>query len=68
MTHKHYFIYCIRSTQGLRERQSQPELANQGVALSDNNDDDDDGPLAHPLHRLCDYMFAGRIRDEQAVD
>jgi uncharacterized protein len=55
-------------TKGLRERlQSQRELANQGLALSDC-DDDENGPLAHPLHRLCDFVFAGHITDAQAVE
>jgi hypothetical protein len=45
-------------TLGLRmQLQSQPELANQGLALHD------DEPLAHPLHRLCDFVCAGRSRD-----
>jgi len=41
-----------------------PELSNQGVTIPFDN-------LcrikAHPLHRICDGVFAGKITDDQAV-
>jgi hypothetical protein len=37
-----------------------PYLANEGIGL-------DDHPKLHPLHRLCDVVFAKKITDEEAV-
>ena len=39
-----------------------PSLANAGVPLCEG-----DLRTAHPLHRLCDAVFAKKISDEQAV-
>lgn len=39
-----------------------PSLANEGVPLDDNH------AKGHPLHRVCDAVFAGRITDEQAIE
>jgi ankyrin repeat protein len=40
-----------------------PNLANEGVALGDNN-----SKKGHPLHRLCDAVFGKKITDEQAIE
>ncbi|MGN6639255.1 MAG: ankyrin repeat domain-containing protein [Mucilaginibacter sp.] len=39
-----------------------PALANEGVALPDNQ------AKGHPLHRICDAVFAGKITEEQAIE
>src|ERR1700739_924460 len=39
-----------------------PGLANEGVALPDN------AAKGHPLHRICDAVFSGKITDEQAIE
>jgi hypothetical protein len=39
-----------------------PGLANEGVALPGND------RKGHPLHRICDAVFVGRITDELAVE
>lgn len=36
--------------------------ANEGVALPDN------AAKGHPLHRICDAVFSGKISDEQAIE
>jgi len=49
--------------EGLRQALSEnPSLANQAIAL------EDDSPLAHPLHRICDGVFNGEYSDEQAAE
>ncbi|MDB5145052.1 MAG: ankyrin repeat protein [Mucilaginibacter sp.] len=40
-----------------------PNLANEGVTLGDNNP-----KKGHPLHRLCDAVFAKKITDKQAIE
>jgi uncharacterized protein len=40
-----------------------PKLANEGIALSFFCTD-----KAHPLHRICDAVFAKTITDDQAVE
>ena len=40
-----------------------PKLANEGVLLDDGNPN-----KGHPLHRLCDAVFAKKITDEQAIE
>ena len=40
-----------------------PSLANEGIAYDTNN-----GALAHPLHRLCDGVFAKAYSDDQALE
>jgi len=42
--------------------EANPGLANAGVKLSD-----EDGKGGHPLHRICDAVFAKNISDEQAI-
>lgn len=42
--------------------EANPGLANAGVKLSD-----EDGKGGHPLHRVCDAVFAKNISDEQAI-
>src|SRR5665213_3152420 len=39
-----------------------PKLSNEGVPLDNNS------KKGHPLHRLCDAVFAKKITDEQAVE
>ena len=39
-----------------------PHLANEGVPYKDSN-----SARAHPLHRICDGVFAGRYSDDEAV-
>lgn len=41
---------------------SHPGLANQGLPYDEVN-----STLAHPLHRLCDGVFAGKLTDDEAV-
>jgi ankyrin repeat protein len=38
-------------------------LANEGVGLDDGNP-----AKGHPLHRICDAVFSGKITDEQAIE
>lgn len=40
-----------------------PNCANEPVALSQ-----DETATAHPLHRVCDAVFEGKITDEKAVE
>jgi len=42
-----------------------PELANEGVTL--NIDGKINSAKGHPLHRICDAVFAGKIADERAI-
>jgi uncharacterized protein len=47
---------------GLRKLLSEnPELANAGIPLEGQDTN------AHPLHRICDGVFAGKYTDQQAV-
>jgi uncharacterized protein len=39
-----------------------PALANEGAPLDDNP------AKGHPLHRVCDAVFAGKVTDEQAIE
>lgn len=39
-----------------------PALANEGVGLPGNT------AKGHPLHRICDAVFAKKISDEQAIE
>lgn len=41
-----------------------PDLANAGVPCSDDRPD----MKGHPLHRICDVVFAGGITDEQSIE
>jgi ankyrin repeat protein len=48
---------------GLREALSaNPNLANEGVGL-----DESPQVKGHPLHRICDVVFKGKITDDQAI-
>jgi uncharacterized protein len=40
-----------------------PELSNEGIAYDEVNT-----TKAHPLHRICDGVFAGKYSDEEAVE
>jgi ankyrin repeat protein len=40
-----------------------PNLVNEGVVLGNNN-----FKKGHPLHRICDAVFAKKITDEQAIE
>lgn len=42
--------------------ENNPELANEGIAYDANNT-----TKAHPLHRICDGVFAGKYSDAEAV-
>lgn len=46
--------------------QANPGLANEGVALTMG--DKSHPHKGHPLHRICDAVFAGKISDEQAIE
>lgn len=41
---------------------SNPNLANEGIPFDDKNP-----AKAHPLHRICDGVFAGTYTDEEGV-
>lgn len=57
-------LFRQKNTEALRQAlQQQPESVNIGITYLDQGH----GPLAHPLHRLCDTVFAGLLTDEQAV-
>ncbi len=43
-----------------------PQLANEGVAL--NIDGKINPAKGHPLHRICDAVFANKITDRQAIE
>ena len=43
-----------------------PELANQGVAFNINGKINP--AKGHPLHRICDAVFASKISDTQAIE
>ncbi|HEY9044817.1 MAG TPA: ankyrin repeat domain-containing protein [Ohtaekwangia sp.] len=50
--------------EGLHEALTQqPELANEGIPFDDAN-----RIKAHPLHRLCDGVFAGTYTDHEAAE
>jgi hypothetical protein len=62
---ENHLLKLISSTdyQQLREAlANNPALANEGVPLDDNP------AKGHPLHRVCDAVFANKITDEQAVE
>jgi uncharacterized protein len=42
---------------------SNPSLANEGIPCDERN-----RTLAHPLHRICDAVFAKKITDDEAVE
>lgn len=47
---------------GLRQALSaDPSLANEGIPFDEHNT-----ALAHPLHRICDGVYAGTYTDEEA--
>ncbi|GAB3933109.1 ankyrin repeat domain-containing protein [Larkinella terrae] len=49
---------------GIRQALSaHPELANEGLPYDAQNP-----KKAHPLHRICDGVFAGHYTDEEAVE
>ncbi|WP_158826922.1 ankyrin repeat domain-containing protein [Mucilaginibacter lacusdianchii] len=41
-----------------------PGLTNEGISLCGNSD----AKKGHPLHRVCDAVFAGNITDERAIE
>lgn len=43
---------------------ARPGIVNEGVALSNNPD----AKKGHPLHRLCDAVFAKKITDADAIE
>lgn len=49
---------------GLKEALSaNPSLANEGIPFDEQNT-----ALAHPLHRICDAVYAGACTDEEAKE
>lgn len=49
---------------GLRKiLSSKPALANEGLPFDEKNT-----TKAHPLHRICDAVFAGKCTDDEAVE
>ena len=55
-----------KNYQGIKELLSrQPHLANEGITIPF---DDKCKIKAHPLHRICDAVFAKKITDEEAVE
>jgi len=40
-----------------------PSLANEGIPCNDNPK----SKKGHPLHRICDFVFAKQITDEEAI-
>jgi ankyrin repeat protein len=40
-----------------------PRLANEGIPCNDNPN----SKKGHPLHRICDFVFAKQITDEEAI-
>jgi uncharacterized protein len=56
-------LFKNNDLEGLRQAlAANPALANEGVGL-DNNP-----AKGHPLHRVCDAVFAKKITDEQAIE
>ncbi len=52
-----------KNYEGLRKALSEnPNLVNEGLSCDDKNT-----RLGHPLHRICDFVFAGALTDEEAV-
>jgi ankyrin repeat protein len=49
---------------GIEQYVSQhPNVMNEGISLDGNPN----SPKGHPLHRICDAVFAGKISDEDAI-
>ena len=49
---------------GIRQALSDnPDLANEGIPYDHMNT-----TKAHPLHRICDSVFTGKISDEEGVE
>ncbi|HUB61358.1 MAG TPA: ankyrin repeat domain-containing protein [Puia sp.] len=56
-----------RDAEGLRRALSNdPSLANAGIPIP--GDPHENERLGHPLHRLCDAVFAGLITETEAID
>jgi len=50
--------------EGIRQQLSNnPGLANEGIPLGEK-----DNRKAHPLHRICDAVFAKKITDDEAIE
>lgn len=63
MPNKLFKLFKKNDLSGLRKAfAANPALANEGVAL-DNNP-----AKGHPLHRICDAVFAKKITDGQAIE
>jgi uncharacterized protein len=53
-----------KNYEAIREALSNnPNLANEGIPCDEHN-----RTLAHPLHRICDAVFAKKITDNEAVE
>ncbi|HLX93780.1 MAG TPA: ankyrin repeat domain-containing protein [Puia sp.] len=64
MTESLFQLFKERNLDKIRKAlDANPSLSNEGVGLGDT------GPYkGHPLHRLCDAVFAGKISDEEAIE
>ena len=57
-------FFANKDYDGLRNALSaNPDLANEGIPYDEANT-----TKAHPLHRLCDAVFAGQCTDEEAIE
>ena len=56
---------CNKDYEKIREGlSSNAALANEGIALNDNCS----SKKGHPLHRICDAVFAKKITDDEAIE
>lgn len=56
---------CNKDYEKIRESlSSNPSLANEGIDLSDNCS----SKKGHPLHRICDAVFAKKITNDEAIE
>jgi len=62
------FDFIVKNDlEGLRVALSaNPALANEGIVL--NIDGEINPAKGHPLHRICDAVFANKISDNQAIE
>ena len=57
-------LFKNNDLQALRETlTANPQLANKGVGLDESPE-----KKGHPLHRICDAVFKGKITDTQAIE
>jgi ankyrin repeat protein len=64
MKHKMKTLIENKDYEGIRQLLSNnPNLVNEGVPCDEKNTS-----KAHPLHRICDAVFAKKIKDEEAIE